>query len=1338
MTTETRRRKWRWLRHVAWVLAAKIFLIVVGLLIFFGSGLGNPFLQRYIVRRIASATGARVELKGLSVHWLSMRATLKGLTIHGREPVGTEPLFSAEEIQAGLRVDSFWGRRVSLNDVLVNEPRVHIRVEKNGTSNIPSPAHTPAGNKPLRETLFNLHLRGVKLENGWILYNDMKSPLAVEGGDLLFGLDAGGTLEHPLYLGTIDWQAVHLAMRRFLPVTANISAKFTLWRDGFTLEQGMISAGRSRVDAQAEMSGFTDAKWTFRYRGWLNLLDIRETFRSPLTPAGRVDVRGEGGFAGGQFRGTGEYFGHDIALSYDIFRAAGLTSRGSYHMDSRGLEVPDFSAQAFGGEVKGKVTLKFDGLQFRAITHVQDMQLAPVLPDLERRNFPVNELHWDALISADTVETWTGAFSHFEITGQSDWSEPEALAPGHIPVNAYWEFRYRHDLRTLNVESGEFDTPSSRITISGVLAPRNTAMEVKFDTGAIEAYNDFIHAVAGDAPGSPEAARRAAGAVRWEGKITGPDGAPTFTGHVRGERLSYYTLAFDSLEGDVTYSPEQLTLARGHLRRAGMETDLEGTLALTRWSFLPANAWSGDANFEKIPIENLQPLLGWSFPASGLLTGQFHGRGTRDEPGVTGLFDLAAAKVYGVSFNRLRGQLSLQPDEVKIANAELRIFEPGKEAGRGAGIVTGSAGYRFADRTISLDLVGAALPLENFEKLQSPRIPVGGQVSFRLKASGPVLAPTADGTFRVVDLRVGQEVIGSFDGGVTSDGRIAKLDLGSAMSTGAISGGYTLGLADPYPLHGKVSITNIDLDPYLLTALHFTDLTGHGLADGEIAVDGTLKQPEKIILDAKFSRLLMTYAGVQLENVGPVHLRSSREQLQVDQATLRGSATNIQVEGTVQYSGRRAVNLKLNGTLDLRLLSGNVPSLDARGTAQINAAFEGTLDRPRVNGRVHFEDASARVVDFPTGLSAIKGDLIFDATRLFFDNVTAEAGGGTLHLGGSVSYLERPLRYDITARTDRTRIRYPEGMSWLAGGVLRLTGTPSAAVLSGRVSIDRVTLIQGLEVAGMLVSAKEGISGPATSSSFLRNLQFDVEAVSTPGARMEWPGAELEAEANLRVRGTWEHPIILGHIHLLSGDLSFHGNRYRVARGDLNFANPFRLDPVVNVEASTTIQQYEITLNFNGPASKLTLAYRSDPPLPGNDIVTLLAIGQTSSEGEVRGGGTGSAQSATSGASAILSEAISSQLGGRLEKLFGITRFRVDPGLAGVGSTGSEQNAAARITVEQRVTRDLTITYVSNVSSTQQQVIQVEYNVNRNVSLVALRDQNGTFGIDIKIKKRFE
>ena len=133
------------------------------------------------------------------------------------------------------------------------------------------------------------------------------------------------------------------------------------------------------------------------------------------------------------------------------------------------------------------------------------------------------------------------------------------------------------------------------------------------------------------------------------------------------------------------------------------------------------------------------------------------------------------------------------------------------------------------------------------------------------------------------------------------------------------------------------------------------------------------------------------------------------------------------------------------------------------------------------------------------------------------------------------------LRYDLNTNSDRVRIRYPEGMSWLVGGALRLTGRRTSGVVSGKVTVQRVTLTQGLESASALVSSKEGISGPSTSSSFLRNLQFDIEAASTPDARMEWPGAELEADASLRVRGTWEHPILLGHIHLAVGRIVFCG-----------------------------------------------------------------------------------------------------------------------------------------------------------------------------------------------------
>src|SRR5882724_1086198 len=198
MTQDTRRRKWRWLRHVAWVLGAKIILIVAGLMIFFGSGAGNPLLTRLLVSRLERMSGGKVELRSLSIRWFAMRTTIKGLVIRGKEPAGTEPLFTAEEVQAGLRIDSFWGRKVSLSELVVQNPHVHIRVEKNCNTILPMPPRAASANKPLRDSLFELHIRRLVLADGWLLYNDAKTPFTLHGGDLRFGLDAGGTMDRPL------------------------------------------------------------------------------------------------------------------------------------------------------------------------------------------------------------------------------------------------------------------------------------------------------------------------------------------------------------------------------------------------------------------------------------------------------------------------------------------------------------------------------------------------------------------------------------------------------------------------------------------------------------------------------------------------------------------------------------------------------------------------------------------------------------------------------------------------------------------------------------------------------------------------------------------------------------------------------------------------------------------------------------------------------------------------------------------------------------------------------------------------------------------------------------
>ena len=1332
MTKESRWRKILWLEHVLWVLGTWTLLGIALAIIAVGSGLANPLLRRVLMHRMETLTGARVEIRTVSVGWFSLSATVNGLVVHGKEPASTEPLLSVEQARVGLRIDSFWGRRVGLNELVLQSPRLHLRVEKDGSNNLPTLKRATAARNTPQEMLLDLHAQRLEIKDGWLLYNNIKRLVAVEGGDLELQLTRGGQPEQALYVGTLQWESVELARRRDVPVPANVSAKFSLGPGGFALEQGVLDLGRSHVDLQAQAKDLSAGKWTYRYRGWLDLLDLREAYRTPEIPLGRIDLRGEGTLADGKLEGKGSYAADNIKLSFEDFHSANLTSRASYVLDPEGVVLPDFAAYALGGSVKGRIIMRFDGLKFRAETRVQDMRLSLVAPAIDHAGFPVDSLHWDALISADSVETWHDNFRDFDITARMHWDEPEELAAGRVPVTGDWKLRYRYEPDILDVAQLEFETPTSRGSITGQLHPKNSALDLRLDVGSLDPWNDFIHAIAGDKPGTPEAAVRIGGSLQWIGKITGPGEGPQFQGHFHGEHFRYQEFALDSLDGDLTYSPDELVINKGRARRGVMEAEIDGRMQLSDWDFLPDNEWTGDINLEKVPMGGLAQLAGWKYPLNGLVTGQFHGHGTRAESALTGLLDVADGEAYGITFNRLRGQLSVMPDEVRLANAELRFFAPGTEKSGGAGIVTGTAAYRFADRSLTTDLVGASLPLANFGRIQSASLPLGGQITFRLKSSGPVTQPFAEGSFRVVNLQIGTEVIGSLEGELHSDGKEASLKLASAMSEGSITGGFKLGWAAPQPLDGKITIQNINLDPYLLSTLHLKKFNGHGTADGDMTVRGELQNPESLVVDSNFSRLLLTFGGVQLENSGPIHLTSTQDSLKIVSASLKGTETNAELSGSIQFNGKRALAMKMNGSVDLRLLSGSIPNLDVAGRADINAAIEGTVDQPKIIGRVNLNNVSARSADLPIGLNNMKGALVFDANRLFFENVTGEAGGGILDLSGSVNYSEKPLRYDISAKTDRIRIRYPEGLSWLAGGSLRLSGTLNGGLLSGKVVVQRVNLSEGLESAGILVSGTGASS--SDSSSFLRNLQFDVEASSTPDARMEWPGAQLEADANLRVRGTADHPILLGHIHVLSGDLFFRDNHYHVARGDLNFANPFRLNPVINVEATTTIQQYEITLDFTGEASKLSLSYRSDPPLPANDIVTLLALGQTGEESALRTGG--ATQSSTSGASALLSEAVSSQLGGRVERLFGITRFRVDPGLTGVGASSSGQNAAARVTVEQQVTRNLTVLYETNVTSTQQQVIQIEYNVNRNISVVGLRDQNGTFGMDIKFKKR--
>ncbi len=1302
--------------------------IVAGLAIAFviASGLADRWARRTIVQELEKTTGARVELGNFHFTWRLLTARFDGLTLHGREPAGSPPLFHADVLQFDIHVESFWGRTISLGNVEMSRFSTHVQVEKDGSTNFPGPKIPASTGAPNMKGLFDLKIAQLRLEDGEILWNDTRIPLQAKGGNFEFAMnytDEGG---RSVYLGQVSSRTLEIAALHDLPFTSNFSARFSLRPDSFSVTQLQWKTAGSEIDAEANLASFAKPAWTFRYRGQLRLEDLWTILRKRDAPGAHIEFAGEGGYSAEQMNFTGRYTADRVTMKYQWFHPGNISAHGSYHADNRTIDLPDLEAFILGGNVTSHMRVNLPKLEFRAESKVRGLDLHQALAAEDNPSLPINPLHWGSHMDADATTTWVADFKHVDSRGQSVWTPPATPAPGQIPTAAHFEFHYDMDHKQFQLSPGEISTPSSRIQFRGALSTVDTSIEMTVDTEDLRLWDDFINRLRG-----PSAEQQVIGGhFHWDGRLTGPLGGPTFAGRCKGTDAQYGSLYWDDLEGELTYSPDELHIARGRARRGRSSAELELGLDLDNWGFSPESGWTFDVNLVGADTDDLQKMLGTSYAARGLLTGQFHGKGTRAEPEFAGLFDLSNATAGSWRFERARGQLSIHTGEVRIANAEVRLAA--HAPGAPAGIVTGNLDYHTRTGDVTFDFTGAAIPLEAIDKIQMARLPVGGRLNLQAHGQGPLRAAELHATLRLVDLKLGNDVVGSFDGKVDSDGQHLSATIDSAMASGRLDGKLDIGLGGEYPVTAQVTAERIDFNPFLVSALHLSRLYGHSLVDGHFDIAGFGARPETLAVEANLSRLTFDFQTVKLENVGPVRLTYRRDEVRVEQASLRGTDTDFRVSGSARFAGDQALNLRMDGAVSLQLLAGFYPQLEASGRAQINALVAGTVATPRFNGKVHIEGASLRYGDFPAGLSNVAGDFNFDANRMVFDNVIAETGGGRLTIGGTVAYGEGPLNYVLNARSDQVRIRYPVGMSWLMGGNLRLSGNAQTATLSGRIVVDRLLMAEGFDLASFMVSSKEPATGPSTTSSFLQNLQFDIQAESSPDSRMEWAGARLQTDANLRLRGTWEHPILLGHIHLLSGEMSFRGNQYTIARGDINFANPFRLDPVLNVEATTTIRQYEVTLDFTGPASRLTLAYRSDPPLPSSDIIELLALGQTGEESAAR---TATGQNPGVGASALLSEAISSQLGGRIQRLFGISHFSVGPSVA---TLNTQQNSIASVTIEQQVTRGLVITYITDVTTTQYQVIQIEYTVNREFSVVALRDENGTFGLDVVRKTRFK
>jgi translocation and assembly module TamB len=414
----------------------------------------------------------------------------------------------------------------------------------------------------------------------------------------------------------------------------------------------------------------------------------------------------------------------------------------------------------------------------------------------------------------------------------------------------------------------------------------------------------------------------------------------------------------------------------------------------------------------------------------------------------------------------------------------------------------------------------------------------------------------------------------------------------------------------------------------------------------------------------------------------------------------------------------------LTGSVNLQLAQLFDPDVRSSGELRLHINSTGASDGPDVDGQIEIVDANIASNDFPAGLQHANGTLTVTKDRINVSKFQGSIGGGTVTAQGGIAY--RPnVQFDLGLAAKGVRILYPQGMRESVAANLRLSGSTETAVLGGSVNLTDLSFTPAFDLSNFLSQLSGGMAAPP-SQGFSQNLQLNLAVHSTNDVNLVSRALSVGGSANLQVRGTAATPVILGRVNLSSGDIILNGNRFVLNGGTVQFVNPSETEPVLNLTLTTSIQQYNINLRFNGPVNQLRTEYSSNPALPSADIINLLAFGQTTEAS------TANATPANQAAESLVASQVSSQVTSRISKIAGISQLSISPVLAGSNSQGP---AGANITIQQRVTGNLFITFSSNVASTQSQTIQGQYQVSPKVAVSATRDPNGGFAVDTLIKK---
>jgi translocation and assembly module TamB len=1088
----------------------------------------------------------------------------------------------------------------------------------------------------------------------------------------------------------------------------------------------------------------------------------------------------------------------DLSLGGGVLGQINLGSaRANLVATNSEIQLNNFDASILGGRATGNATVSTARRgRSRVVTEFSDLDIGSLIATLTAR--PI-------LITGKATGTANLTFPETNLGAASGSARIELKAEtgddatGRTPING--EIALRADQPgVFEIERANLRTPETELTATGQFSierdesnlqlnlASNDAGELQtvlFSTGLLTELETTLatYKIRLGKPGESEFDKAEAqkqtnielgGKLSFNGNVRGRLKEPTIEGTASLDALIVNGRDLGSLAANINTTPEDVRISNGRLtERDGGGIQFAFNVPLKEGV---SNA-SIDATLERVNAGNLAAAFASLSPSlarynqfESEVSGRVQISGIPHAMSGNAELRFAPGRIGGEPFRSIVAQATFNGSVVTLNNVVAQL-----DAGR----VTANGTVDTKNQAVDIQVQAEGIQLERLAAFAPPggvrpssgtgnvSVPrLAGTVNLNGHITG-VLTEDDFSNFQVTFDGEGRDVKvnGRAAGPLTLVGRTQNKQLNITFTTGllgnqqqVVTANVDLG-TENLKTTVETTLTNADLTQLFSIILNRQDVRVTGHATGTLRAEGFLfteneKFEEEFGLaglkgTANFSDLTVQVEDILLTAEQPLIVEFSTSQVTFTKTQFKGTNTNILFGGTLALAPGGTHSLTVDGKLDLRILKGLSPDLFLNGSADANVRVAGTFEQPRINGTASLTNASMSVLiaDERLTISNVKGGVRFNNNQAQIDSLTGVLGGGRVSVtGGAVLEGFLPSRFQFNVRGEDVTVPYPEDFVSTADVDLEFRGSTTrgqqiATVISGTINLRRAEYTQDIDLESLISRRREALIEQGGEFALAATAQFqDLKIEGRDALIVRNNLAETVGSVSLRINGPVKEPIVAGRITASTGTISFRNKRYEIQRATIDLPGQLDADPLVNIQATAEIAGYDVIASIVGPLTQPSVNVRSDPALPQVDVVSLILTGQLST-GET--GTSALAQSGLGTAASLLTESLISAPARRAtDKLFGLNRFEIDPLIAGRGG----QSPTARLTVGRQINKNLSITYSTNVTGNQNQVLAVEYRVSNRISFVAQYEQGSTtgfgsrndnFSFEIRLRKRF-